>query len=380
MFITYARSSGLNTLEFCAQQYFITYNLGLTKYNPPNRKTTIGTIVHKVMETLAICKYEFQTKSTDSITIQEEALGEISVSINDFLIQSKLTNNEVDDINKTRINKKVYKGNYFIKYGHVRYGRDFVNSLIKKAFEYYKHLHDDWEPVDFKTIVNFTWMALDYDNGRLDPRFQTIVEPEKHFNIPIMKDWAKYSYNIDGKIVEGYFSIKGTIDLLVEEDDGSLVINDYKTGQRLDLNTDPPEEKTFEKLCKDKQLMLYFYAAAQLFPEREKIKVRIFFVRDGGDFLIEFDRKKDIKKLEQILKDHFNEVRATEIPALISEDHSHMKCKYLCGYYKNKMPGTNECVCDFIHKEIKMNGIKHVVANYSEDKFSIGDYQEPGSK
>lgn len=380
MHITYARSSSLNTFEFCPQSYFITYNLGLTKFNPPNKKTTWGTIVHKVMEVLALCKLEFQKTCSDSIRISEPEIGEVSVSYVDFTKQSKLTDAEVDNVNKTRINKDIYNGEYFIKYGHVRFGRDFVNSLILRCYENYKHLHDNWEPTDFKIIVNMTWMALDHDNGRLDPRFLNIKCAEEHFDFKIDKPWANYKHVINGKETSGTFSIKGTIDLMIEEDSETLVVQDYKTGKRLDWNTDPPEEKTFEKLCKDKQLMLYFYAVNKMFPEYKKIKIRIFFIRSGGDFTIEFDKNKDLYILEKVLENHFKEVKATEIPTMVDETHKNMKCKYLCGYFKNKMPGSTQCVCDFIHNETVINGIDYVVDNYSDSSFNIGDYEEPGSK
>ena len=50
MIVCYHRSSSLGTLEFCEQKYFLQYNLSYK--DKQNKKALMGTIVHKVMQTL----------------------------------------------------------------------------------------------------------------------------------------------------------------------------------------------------------------------------------------------------------------------------------------------------------------------------------------
>ena len=108
--------------------------------------------------------------------------------------------------------------------------------------------------------------ALKYNDGQFDPRKRNVVASEPQFDIAIEEDWAKYEYKMpDGKLVEGRLAIKGTIDLVTEVDEGVIEVIDWKTGRRLNWATG--EEKTYEKLLEDPQLLLYNYAISKLFPE-----------------------------------------------------------------------------------------------------------------
>ena len=54
--VTYFRSSSYNTHSMCEQQYFLEYVLGYR--GPSGQKADKGTIVHKVLEILAVIKKE----------------------------------------------------------------------------------------------------------------------------------------------------------------------------------------------------------------------------------------------------------------------------------------------------------------------------------
>ena len=58
---------------------------------------------------------------------------------------------------------------------------------------------------------------------------------EPHFDIPIDEPWAKFTYEKDGKMVEGCRS--STIDLVTKLDDETIEVVDWKTGRRLDWAT-----------------------------------------------------------------------------------------------------------------------------------------------
>ena len=373
MIITYTRSSSLNQYKICELSYYITYNLGIQQ--DPGRKTVAGTIVHKVMEVLALCKLAFQTTQQDTVTVNDSAIGEVTVSIQDFLKMNKLSNAEVDLINKTRINKATYKGEAFIKYGQLRVGREFVNSLIERSYNAFKGECEGWTAVEYKNIINYTWMSLEYRDGELDPRFYDVKDVEKHFEIKMDHEWAKYSYNVGKEKIKGNYEIKGTVDLIKQIDDNSIEVIDYKTGQR--LNWDTGQEKTYEDLKTDKQLMLYYYALRKVYPDIKNIKLTIFFIRDGGPFTVEFnDVTLDI--VENMLEDHFNDVKNNTNPEMRDETQRDFMCNKLCHYYKNNMLGSNKNICSFIKNEIETNGIELTTLNYKTDNFSFSKYSNPG--
>lgn len=148
----------------------------------------------------------------------------------------------------------------------------------------------------------------------------------------------------------------------------------HNTGRRLDWGTNTV--KDYDYLCQDKQLMLYYYAASQLFPDKNII-LTIFFIRDGGPFTICFDRD-DLPKIEEKIKRYFFETNHTPLPTLRDPSYSDFQCKTLCHFYKNKLPGTNDHICKFIHDQIKATDIDTVVEKYTREGHVIGHYEAPG--
>lgn len=148
----------------------------------------------------------------------------------------------------------------------------------------------------------------------------------------------------------------------------------HNTGRRLDWGTNTV--KDYDYLCQDKQLMLYYYAASQLFPDKNII-LTIFFIRDGGPFTICFDRD-DLPKIEEKIKRYFFETNHTPLPRLRDPSYTDFQCKTLCHFYKNKLPGTNDHICKFIHDQIKATDIDTVVEKYTREGHVIGHYEAPG--
>ena len=106
---------------------------------------------------------------------------------------------------------------------------------------------------------------------------------------------------------------------------------DWKTGRRLDWATG--EEKTYEKLLVDPQLLLYNYAISKAFPEYEQSIMTIFYIKDGGPFSMCFD-KSDQDKFLGMLKDTFQSIKANNKPKPLSSKRNHWKCTKLCHFYK----------------------------------------------
>jgi len=368
--ITYCRSSSINNLNYCEHQWFITYCLGFE--HKPNAKAEWGTCAHKVLELLALYKLAIQEgrkKVIDkevnlTLTIDEEA----------FLKPKQLGIIEVDTINSSRINKDIYQPDALLKYGHIRYGEELVEYLIESVYGYYKkHTSNKWTPISYKHVQNWVWMALDYQGGIYDPRKKHIIAPEKHFEIEIKEDWAKYDYLYQGQNLSGYLKLKGTIDLTIDSGNDLYEIVDWKTGKRLNWATGEP--KTYNKLQTDAQLLLYYYVAKQLYPDKD-ILVTIFFIRSGGPYTLCFTKEKIEESLE-LFKTSFDRMRNMKVPQLLDPNHEDFRCKRLCDFKKNELEGTNICHC--IHHKINTLGIEKVIDLYSHKDHHMDNYQAPGS-
>lgn len=371
MLTSYIRSSSYGNWDVCPQQYFINYILGQPRQ--ANLKADKGTITHKVLEILAIAKQYYDIGS-QYISFVDDCVGEVSFHRDEFLTPYMLHSTEVDKINTSRADKKVYISPCKLEYGHTRYGYDIVENLCQRVFNFYitKNGWNNWTSQDYKDCENWVWMAVDYENGMFDPRKRKIVSPESAFDFPIEADWAKFK---DPNGQEQYLRIKGTIDLITEIEPGTYQIIDWKSGRRQNFATG--EEKTYGKLCKDPQLMLYYYAARQLFPLVDNILLTIFFIRDGGPFTVYFD-DKTMSEMEKLLKDRVHEIWACTTPKLVSETQTSFKCTFLCDYYKNKWPGTDTNICKHIQKKIQEEGIDHVTKTCTYDGHSHDKYNAPG--
>lgn len=330
----------------CEQQYFFDYVLGYR--GPSNKKADKGTIVHKVLEILAIIKYTQQKGETEFI----------------------------DDI-AGKINTNEYSLDRIIEIVYKHYSKNFN--------------HHEWTTRDYQDCYAWTYKAIDYAGGMFDPRKRDILCPEQQFDITINKNWAKYSYDTPNGKISGNLAIKGTIDLITKVNDSTLEIIDWKTGRRLNWATG--EEKTQSKLEVDPQLMIYFYAAQKLYPQIDHCIVTIFFINDGGPFSMTFD-KKDLLKTEDLLREKFNEIRKSVKPKL----NKSWKCTKLCHYGKtsfkeesNILPiieyrdnqvcakDSHMTMCEQIKHEIEVKGMENVVDEYTVPGYNVGYYKAPGS-
>lgn len=373
MLICYARSSSLKEIEYCEQKYFINYNLGIKE--PPNKKAVLGTMTHKVLEWLALCK--LHQNDTNIITFFDDSLKEqITISKSELYSTSCLEDNTIAEINKTRRDKSIYKTNAQLNSGHQRVGYALINKLIIKSFEYYADKYSyDWTTTDLKNCGNWVWMALEWNNGYYDPRNLNIISPEQEFDITIDAPWSDYEYVVDGEKIAGKFAIKGTVDLICAADSDTIEIVDWKTGQRYDWAKG--EEKTYDKICNDVQLSLYHYAVSKLYPQYKHVILTIFYIRDGGPFTVSFD-SDNVENIERTLREHFELVRSTKLPKMLSRQQSDFRCTKLCSYYKNNWPGTEQNICRFINNEIKRVGMDTVIEKYKQSGHSIGKYHSPG--
>jgi hypothetical protein len=328
----------------CEQQYYLEYVLGWR--GPSNKKADKGTIVHKVLELLAMIKKAEQDKIE---SISDDIVGQIKIK------------------------------NYAI------------DKLFDKVYEYYttNNAHHEWLAKDKKDCYDWVIKTITHNNGMFDPRNRNIVCPEQHFDITIKKPWAKYKYQTDEGILEGYLAIKGTIDLITKVDDSFYEIIDWKTGKRLNWATG--KEKTQECLENDPQLRIYHYAVSHLYPDVENIMVSINFINDGGPFSICFG-KKDLITTELMLKDKFEIIKKSRRPNLRKT----WMCSKLCHFGKTTFEDSHVVPhveyrdnqvckkdsfmtkCEQVKHDIDILGIDNVTSLYKQNNHSFGHYQAPG--
>ena len=327
MIITFMRSSMLGTYKWCPHKAFGEYVLGIK--GPGNKKAEKGNIIHKVMECLAHIKKCQQDGKTQFFS---------------------------DGIGNTTLEEAT------------------IERLLLLAYEYYKSqsIHS-WTEKDFKECKKWVDKALEFSGGMFDPRNQNILEAEKIFDIEINTDWSSYEYRLpDGTEIKGKLRIKGTIDLIVNDSDSVLEIVDYKTGKKLDWATE--KNKDFTSLCKDEQLLLYYYAAKNLFPEKEII-ITIFYINDGGPYTIPMD-ENSYKAAEFMIKNRFNEIKSVLIPR---RDIT-WKCNKLCQLGQTIAPNTCITMCEFLHREILKKGIGKVSIEHKVPGFDPTSYGSGGGR
>jgi hypothetical protein len=329
----------------CEQQYYLEYVLGWR--GPSGQKADKGTIVHKVLEILAVIK---KSQQDNLSLISDDVVGDINV--NDY---------SLDDI-------------------------------IIETYNYYttRTQHHKWSNKDLTDCHNWVYKAINFNNSMFDPRNHKILCPERHFDFEIQKQWSKYSFDTpDGKI-EGNLGLKGTIDLVTEANEKTIEIIDWKTGKRLDWATG--QEKTQEKLEKDPQLRIYHYAISHLYPHIEHIIFSIYFINDGGPFSICFD-KSDLADTEEMLRQKFDTIKKCKKPKL----NKSWMCNKLCHFGKTTFDNTGilpileyrdgqicnqgsfMTKCEQIKHEIGLKGIDQITREYKHTDHKFGQYKAPGS-
>jgi hypothetical protein len=154
------------------------------------------------------------------------------------------------------------------------------------------------------------------------------------------------------------------------------MIPTHNTGRRINWATG--EEKTYDKLYDDIQLLLYYYAIRRLYPQYSYVIMTIFFLRDGGPFSLCYEKKDEEKFLEK-LKAKFLEIKNNSMPKPINPARSDFRCTRLCHYYKNKWPGTDQRICNYVEDQIKLYGIDNAIKSCSKPGFSLDYYSAPGT-
>lgn len=326
MITTYFRSSSFNCHTGCPQQYLIEYILGWKSLS--NQAADRGTIFHKCMEIIAKCKKAIQD---DMCFIEDEIIGHQTID----------------------------GGGNFITMS--------LDIMIERVYTYYAKAfsHHTWTPQDLKKITNWVHDTLKCRNGHYNPLNRNIRTIEQHFNFALEYDWAQYEFKLGDEIISGTLNLTGTIDLILNEEEG-LEILDWKTGAtNKDWNTD--KEKNSETMHDDPQFLLYALACSKLYPN-ESIIGTIYFVQAGGPVTIVFDQSH-LEKAKQIIKNKFELIKKTTKPYL----NKSWKCSRFCGAGKTTFENTHIPIGrEFRDYQVTKKGV--IMSKCEQTKFLTDKY------
>lgn len=329
MITTYIRSSSYNAHDLCNHKFFIEYVLG--HRFPSNKKADIGNMSHKALELMASAVLA-QKQGKNSI--KEDIIGEVPVA-------------------------------------------DILNSP-KHTFDLAKKIlvtqtpHHQWFPYDYEDAFNYFQRTINYNNRLFDPRQRNVIATESRFDIPIDELWSHYSFKVGDEVIQGNLHIKGTIDLIFEENTDTLELFDLKTGK---TTTFPEgEEKSYVDVANDIQFLLYHYAAKQLFPEYKYFISTVFYAQFNKPFTVAFS-DEDINKCKTLLRQKFEKITNTQKTTL----HKGWWCKYVCGAGVNKIPDTEQTYCEFYENENKTKTADEIFIARGDLKM-IQTYGDGGGK
>lgn len=345
--IVYFRSSSFNCHRMCEMQYYLEYTLGHRGLS--GLKADKGTIVHKVLELVAVAK---KTRQEGRKTFTDSQIGRVSAS------------NESDE---------------------------YIDKLVDRVYTFYTERlpHHPWKALDLKHCRAWTWKAIQFNDGMFDPRNRQVRDVEPHFDFEVDHAWADYKYDLSTEVLKGKLALKGTIDLITDLGDGMVEVIDWKTGKRLDWATG--KEKTQESLKDDPQLRIYHYACKQLYPDVSTFLITIYFINDGGPFTLHFD-DSDLPVTEKMLELKFNHIKKIEEPKLSRS----WKCSKICHQGKSTFEGTNitpikefrpgqitphgefMTKCEQTRYLTRKHGIDWATENLVQLDHSFGKYKAPG--
>jgi hypothetical protein len=305
--LTYFRSSSVAAWRMCEWKYHLAYTLGLEDLS--GIAAHKGNAVHKALELGARCQAARQRLEP---TFSEEETG-ITWETATF------------DYDKAMD----------VGYEHYRAGAT----------------HLKWSEKDRDECRKWMWQALNWMGGLYNPLNRRVVQPEQFFELDLPFDWAQTA--------AGPLKMMGTIDLLLEaeHEPDALELVDWKTGRRWDWATG--EEKTYQKLLNDHQLLMYYYAVRRLYPDK-KLYVTIVWVKDGGPYTIPF-APKDVNRTEQILRETYEQINSTPLPDRALDS----KCRF-CHFAKAKHQESGKTVCDHVYGEVVNLGLSKVVDKYQK--------------
>lgn len=330
MLCPYIRSSMIGNWKLCELQTLLTYVFG--KENKAGAAASGGTCVHKMMELRALAVIAEKAGKT---SFEFDTWGVVETS----------------------------------------WAKD-PNLTIDKVYAHQQEVdnHVNWAKMPKKKVLSWALKALQ-DYPQYDPVNLNIVQSELYFDIEIKENWAKYSKEVNGQMLEGYLRIKGTIDCIIDLGNNVYECFDLKSGKRNCFATGVEKDLAF--LEKDHQLLFYYYALKKIYPDKDFI-MTLYFINDGGIYSVIGDDKM-MENAEKLIKKTFREITSVKYPTLLDPTRRDFRCERCCKYSKPDHYTGGKSVCEFMHNEIKKNGLDKTVAKYA-DLSRINTYGSGGGK
>lgn len=156
--------------------------------------------------------------------------------------------------------------------------------------------------------------------SKFNPMSLDVIKVEHQFQLKL---------NLHG-FPEG-FELRGTMDLVTKENNDTIHIIDYKTGQRTDWITGEPKE--LKDFFKDNQLKFYALVCRLLYPNYKYYMFTIIFTRDGGPFTVTFERQ-ELENMLNWLRQLQAEVKFNSKPTRLKDLRGNQiwKCNNVCQF------------------------------------------------
>lgn len=303
MKVEYLRASSCNDYDNCEFAYYLNYSIGFG--SEAGIKAAKGTIVHKVGELLAKAS-------------------------------------------------KVGRNKRKTKYTDVKYLLDIVWKRNKQDFPQFTFDEDDYEDC-------LKWSKI-IVNSKLSPLKRKVLAIELQFEIEM--NIPGFQYEENG--VKKNCLLRGTIDLITEEDGETLHVIDYKTGKRLKWIGGGSKE--LDDFRKDNQCRIYDLALAILFPQYKYRMITIYFINDGGPFTVEFSDKDRLETIDSLRK-YFNKIKVNSSPTRLKDKgdraKDRWKCKKVC-YYGMTNAKSGIPLCDSYYGTMKYHGYEKVTTKLTQ--------------
>jgi hypothetical protein len=284
--------------EWCEFKYYLEYHLGI----PQNKKfaSEQGTFCHEIYEKLA----KAHQKGIKRPKILKRW---INLLVKAYRKKRKVTNRfgkeEIIPALWTLSPKALHREKTCDSCSYFTDGKCWVTGKdIKKFRGCPKDEFDDSIWLIEKVLNNET---------RLNPLNKKVLDVEKWFSLEIPSG---------GEIIR----VNGLIDLVTELDHESIEIEDYKTGKWI---------QTYSDCLKDIQLLIYYLAVRELYPQYKYIFVTIHYIRRKsltfafGPEDEKKTRQKIIKRYYEIVNNQFPQRRCDRPNGFVSFDYV---CKYMC--------------------------------------------------
>lgn len=284
--------SRLGVADKCDFKYYLSYVLGISdKLSSSPFASNFGKSVHNVLEAYALARGELDWRQALLDEIQKEDMRPYDLM--------------------EKASKRV-KGSFFVDrdcYSCPYFNKETANCAVmgKSVDEFEgcpKILHDDAIAMTEAAIKRY---GKYFNTGIKSPENPDgkVLGVEHEFTIEIGKDkWG------DPIIMHGL------IDLVIEEDDDTVIVVDYKTGFKT---------QTSEELMKDMQARMYSVAAKHEFPNYKYVLLSFDYFR-GSPTDVVFTRAED-ETTKEVVRRKWNEIKGKTSVKRRAQD---WYCQYLC--------------------------------------------------